>query len=227
MHRRKSFPVLLAMGLIAAGLTASQTYAVDESDREGRWQFSLPINYLSGNTWDGAGGSTVDLHSDLGFGFGFGYNVSERFYVGSEFTWIYVDYDVNLESADTPPLADLKLSGELDASTFAFKGQFNFMEKTITPFIGGGFGWTYIDSNIATGDIEGGCWYDPWWGQVCTTYYDTYDDTSFSYSLNAGLRGELTDTFFIEGKYQIIWVDADEGDNIDLDGLRLELGWLF
>jgi len=226
MHRRKSFPVLLAMGLIAAGLTASQTYAVDESDREGRWQFSIPINYLSGDTWDGAGGSSIDLHSDLGFGFGFGYNLNERLYLGSEFTWIYVDYDVNLKSAETPPLADIQVGGELDASTFAFKGQFNFMEKTITPFLGAGFGWTYIDSNIATGEMEGFCWYDPWWGTVCTSYYDTYDDTTFSYSLNGGLRAEVSDTFFLQAAYQILWVDTDQ-DDIDVDGFRLELGWLF
>lgn len=226
MHRGKSLPLVLAMGLVVAGLAASQAWAVDESDRAQHWQFSLPINYLTGTDWEGEGGSTVHLHSDLGFGFGFGYNVSEKFYVGSEFNWIYVDYDIDLRSAETPPLADISVGGELDASTFAFKGQFNFMEKTITPFIGGGFGWTYIDSNIATGELEGLCWWDPWWGQVCTTYYDTYDDTDFSYSLNGGIRVEATDTFFLEAKYQVVWIDA-HSDDFQIDGFRLELGWLF
>jgi len=215
----------VAASLLAACMAASPVAWAEDSDREGRWQFSIPITYLNSTAFDGEGGSSFDLSNDVGFGFGFGYHLNERFYVGGEFTWIDVNYDVSVRSADTPPGPVESLGGEFDASTFQFKGQYNILQKTFTPFISAGLGWTYVDSNIASGPTQGTCWWDPWWGQVCNTWQPTYDDTGFSYGAGAGLRGELTDTFFIEARYNILWIDTDGGDEPDLDGFRLELGW--
>lgn len=217
--------LFVVIAVVVAGLMAVPAHA-DDSDREGSWQFSMPINYLSGSEFDGAGGSTINLNDDYGFGIGFGYNFNERFYLGGEFTWMYVNYEVEVESADNPPIADISVSGELDASTFQVRGQYNFMEKTFTPFIGAGLGWTYIDSNIASGPSQGVCWWDPWWGYICDTWQPTYDDTTFSYGGNVGVRAELTDSFYLEFRYGIMFLDTN-GDDADLDGFRLELGWMF
>ena len=223
MHKKSTF---LVAGAVLAGLMTFPVFA-DDSDRAESWQFSFPITYSNSTAWDGAGDSSIDLSDDVGFGVGFGFNFSERFYVGGEITWIQVNYEVEVQSADEPPLSDFILGGELDASTFQVRGQYNFLEKTITPFIGGGIGWTYVDSNIASGPEEGVCWWDPWWGYVCDTWQSTYDDTGFSYGLNGGLRAELTDAFYMEARYGVLWIDTDSGDDVDVDGFRLELGWMF
>ena len=227
MAHRNRILIVLTVSLLASCVLATETaWAVDKSNRSGRWQFSLPFTYLTSSSWEGAGDSSIDLHSDVGFGVGFGYNFNEKTYLGGEISWTYVDYDANVRF-DDPGTGTVSLGGELDASTVHFKGQYNFLPKSFTPFVGAGFGWTYIDTNIASGPAEGFCWWDPWWGYICDTWQPTYDDTAFSYGVNAGLRVEPTEQFFLEFKYNILWIDTEEGGNLDVDGAKFELGWMF
>jgi hypothetical protein len=106
-------------------------------------------------------------------------------------------------------------------------GQFNFLPTTITPFVKGNFGWTWVDSNIPAGPAEGVCWWHPYYGYICETWQPTYGDTAFSYGGAVGLRAELRPTFFLEGSYNMLWVDFDDADTGDFDGWRFTLGWIF
>ena len=76
------------------------------------------------------------------------------------------------------------------------------LDRSLTPYVEGGIGWTYIDSNIIDGIPSTGCWWDPWWGPVCATFPTTYGKNVWSFALGAGLRAELTDTFFLRGGYE-------------------------
>ena len=62
-------------------------------------------------------------------------------------------------------------------ATVRFTGSYNFSEKEFTPFVTGGLGWTYIDTNIPTGLPENICWAYPWYGYYCTTYVPTETTT--------------------------------------------------
>jgi hypothetical protein len=224
--RKSRIHLAIGAGLLAALLTSPISWAED-SDRVGTWQLSIPITYIPGTDFDGQGGSTVDLNDDIGFGVGFGYNLNEYFYLGGEITWIFVGYEATVERGDTPPLADFKLSGELDASTFAFKARYNILDKTVTPFLSASLGSTYVDSNIAAGPPQGTCWWHPWWGYICNSWQPTYGDSGFSYRLDAGIRADVSDSFFLEGSYGVFWLNTDGGDNPNLNTFRLELGWRF
>jgi hypothetical protein len=103
-----------------------------------------------------------------------------------------------------------------------FLGQFNVLENTVTPFVRGSLGFTWVDTNIPAG--PGFCWWDPWWGYICDQ--PTVEDTSFSYGAAAGVRADINERFFIEGSYQILWLDLDRGDTPSLDGWRLNIGWM-
>jgi hypothetical protein len=72
-----------------------------------------------------------------------------------------------------------------------FLGTYNFLQGNFTPFVTGGLGWTYIDTNIPSGLPQNVCWYYPWYGQSCASYVPTQTSTKFSYNAGAGVRLEL------------------------------------
>ena len=69
-----------------------------------------------------------------------------------------------------------------------FFGTYNILAGNFTPFVTGGMGWTYIDTNIPSGLPENVCWAYPWYGYYCATYVQTQSTTRFSYNVGAGLR---------------------------------------
>lgn len=220
----------LMIGLCAAvWLAAGTAPAAAQGDREGRWQFYLPVTYVSGDTVDGGGGSTFDVNDDWGWGFGVGYNLNERLMLGFEITWLTAHYRADIEvdnNGNMRPDDTVSLGGTLDASNLQFVGQFNFLESPFTPFIRGNVGSTYVDSNIPSGPTQGVCWWDPWWGYICDTWRPTFDTNELSYGGAIGVRGDVGNAFFLELSYNQLWIDFD-ADTPSFDGVRLNLGWMF
>ena len=232
MNRHKIPLTVVMLGLfVAVSLLAGTSSATAaDSEREDRWQFYIPITFTTSETFSGQGGSSVDLSGDVGFGFAFGYNFDERWMLGFEFTWLNANYDATIvEDTDGNGTPDrtVNVGGTLDSSTFQITGQFNFLETRVTPFIKAGLGSTYTDSNIPTGPPQGTCWWHPWWGYICGTWQPTYDKNSFSYGAAIGVRGDLTDTFYLEASANQLWVDFDRTDTPSFTGYRLNIGWLF
>jgi hypothetical protein len=229
--RRSSPSRLLSLGLLALVWGAARPSAADaQMRRAGHWQFSVPINFVSGETIDGAGGSSAEMNNDVGWGIGFAYHINDRFMVGFETTWLGASYDATVpvdDDGDQSPDGEVTLGGSLDASSFQVLGQFHVLESgRWTPFLRGNLGFTYADSNIPSGPAEGTCWWDPWWGYVCSAWQPTYDRTSFSFGGAAGIRGAIGNRFFLEGSVNGLWVDF-ENDTPFLKGVRLTAGWLF
>ena len=224
---RRTTILALALGTTLLGASLA---AAAESDRAEKWQFSFPITFTSGSNYDSEEGTSIDVSDDVGFGIGFGYNLQEKILLGVEFTWLDANYDAHIATDfDGDQVADdsIDVAGTLDATNLQFFGQYNILAKRITPFVRGSFGWAWVDSNIPSGPAEGVCWWDPWWGYVCDTWQPTFDDTSFSYGVGAGVRAELAERFFAEASYNILWIDFDKAGTTDFDGFRLNLGWSF
>lgn len=225
----KILPVVFVM-VVGALLAGSAPAVAKDSDRGEQWEFYIPIKYYGTNSFTADGGSTVDINGDIGWGFGFGYNLSSKMNLGFEFTWSDTSYDVNFNAdsdGDTIPDTNFTSGGTLEASTGQFTAQFNFTDSTITPFVTAGLGWTYVDSNIPAGPPETWCWWDPFYGYICSSWQSTYADTGFSYSAGVGLRAEVSDTFYLEGAYNWLWIDYDSRGTTDIDGYRFDMGWRF
>jgi opacity protein-like surface antigen len=136
------------------------------------------------------------------------------------------------------PLADEVLFGKLKngghVRVIATKDEdgadklgFEYLDGPITPYVMGMIGYSFIDTNIPNGPTQGTCWWDPWYGYICNTWQPTFQDTAFAYGAAVGVRGELTEKFFIEGSYNLLWVDLDRAGNQSFDGVRLNAGWVF
>jgi hypothetical protein len=230
MRRSSALKRTVVSGLTVLALLAVSPARPAESAREGLWQFQLPITYVASETFSGQSGTSVDLNGDVSFGVAFGYNFDEQWYLGGEFTWMDMGYDARI-SVDTdldqvPDSVELR-SGTLDSSSIQLSGQFNFMKTTVTPFVRANVGGTYIDSNIAAGPPQGYCWWYPYWGYVCDYYVPTYGNNAFSYGGSLGVRGDLTETFFLEAGVNQLWVDAEGSETLDFLGYRLNIGWTF
>jgi opacity protein-like surface antigen len=208
--------------IILCGLS---TAASAQSDRSGTWDATFGVTDLSSEALAGAGGSSLDVDGDLGYGFGFNYNFSNRFALGGDLTYSSPDYQATriIDGSN----AVNRVSASLDVTTIHFKGTFYLTEGAIAPFLEAGGGWTRVDSNIADGPPTTGCWWDPWWGYVCSSFYDTYTETRTSYSYGVGLRWELADQFIIRGTYGLLEVNTAKGENASLDTLRVDVGWRF
>ncbi len=222
---------ILAIGLTAitwAALTAAPADA--QTRRDGKWQFSIPITFTFSQSIDGQGGSSIDLNNDVGWGFNFGYHLNERFLLGFEATWLRASYDATVVVDDDGDMigdGTTNIGGTLDATSLQAVGQFNILEGTLfTPFVRANLGMTYTDSNIASGPPQGSCWWDPWWGYICGTWRPTYDRTSFSFGGAAGVRADVSRSFFLELSFNGLWVDFADATPF-FDGIRLNIGWLF
>lgn len=201
-----------------------------QTSRAEKWQFDIPITFTFSQTLEGEGGSSIDLNNDIGFGFGFGYFLSEKFFVGGEITWLRAGYEATIpfdEDGNENPDGTAKVGGTLDASSIQAVGQYYFLENSvITPFVRGNLGFTYTDSNIASGPPQGTCWWDPWWGYVCGSWVPTYDRTSFSFGGGVGVRADVSRNFFLEASFNGLWIDFSNETPL-FDGIRLNIGWLF
>lgn len=196
------------------------------SHREGKWQGYFGGNYTNSTSIDFNGGASADIDGDLGFIFGLGYNFTEKLALDFDMGWVSVSYKGTRENANTS--ARETFGGTMDASSTRFNLTYNFMAKRLTPFIAGNIGWTWIDSNIPSGPSTGGCWWDPWYGYICSSFQPTYGATEFTYGGSLGVRYDVNNTLFLRGLVGKQWLDVSTANGTpDFTSYRVDIGFMF
>ena len=191
---------------LAAGATAAA--AQNSPPRGGKWEFTLQPQYTHSQSFDSGNGSGGTVDSSLGFGFGVAYNLSNNLSLGGDFFWNQANYNTTVAPAPGNNLAPQNLSGTLQTNTLRFNATWNFLPGDFTPFVVGGIGSTYIDTNIPNGIPQNVCWYDPWWGYYCGTYLPTKTAYYVSYSGGVGLRWEIDRSVFLRAVAVRQWLDV-------------------
>jgi opacity protein-like surface antigen len=218
---------------VTAFAAAAATFAVlavapaaQAQDREGRWEFTLGTLYQLSSTIDGQEGSTVDTDNDFGFEIGSAYNFTDNFAANIGLQWSGIGYSATGMEEDG---TEFGISGTYDAFTLSTNLVYNFTDNKLTPYIGAGIGWTWIDTNIPNGLPSTGCWWDPWWGYVCSTYYPTKGTDAFSYQATLGLRYTFdSDHTFMKLGWTSQWMDFDNTSGTPrFDVFTLDVGWIF
>jgi len=218
----RTLPLVLLVSLPAVA-------AAQSADREGTWEAGIKVMDMSHEFITGQQGSSLDIEGELGWGFFAAYNLNEHFQIGGEIAWSDPDYlatfplDVVPGGGNTVVTAD----AELDIWFTQFKAVFNLLDKSFTPFAEVGYGWTSVDSNIQDGAADTGCWWDPWWGYMCASFYDTYSNTVTSLTYALGLRWDLSDTSVVKATYGIRDTDLDRSENLKQDMYSIDFAWKF
>ena len=130
---------------------------------------------------------------------------------------------------DEDPAESLNISHTASQWNTRLKGTFNFVEEgPLVPYVQLGIGWTFLDSNVADGPPQTGCWWHPWWGYICENFYRTYSSTEFSYGGALGIRYEMPGNSFLNLSYDYWELDTGGSRaNPSLESWRLQYGWRF
>jgi opacity protein-like surface antigen len=206
-----------------AGIATAQTY-----EREGTWDAGFVITDTGDDTINGDFGSSLTFKGDVGWGFYGSYNFNNHLALGVDWSHISPDYRLTYrqDNGGIPGLLQtIEHTG--DIGNLHIKGTFNFLSGDFTPFVEAGFGWTWIDSNIADGPPSTGCWWT-WYGYVCSNFYDTYSSTQSSYTYSAGIRWDISPDFSLRADYGIIEIDTSSAaSDLQSEALRIAFGWRF
>ncbi|HEU4516341.1 MAG TPA: outer membrane beta-barrel protein [Steroidobacteraceae bacterium] len=215
---------------LAALLLAPAAFA-QSADRAGTWETRLDIVYNNSADWDFTGGTTAEIDSDTSFLIGFGYHLNDNLELGGNFTFGQTDYSADIAgdvNNDEVPDTVFGVRGEYESTSLVFDATWNFLPGAFTPFVSANAGWAWVDTNIATGPPQTGCWWDPWWGYVCSTFQDTKSLDGFTYGFDVGARYDFSDSLAAHASYRMMWVDLDNADGTpDIDGFRIGIGWKF
>ncbi len=162
--------------------------ALAQSRRAGQSEIYLAPTFTDGKSYSFEGGTTARTDTGVGLTLGFAHNFSPRLAAGIDVVWSEQDYRATVQPGPANTNLPSQINGTIESSTLRFNGTYHFSERNFTPFVTGGLGWTYVDTNIPAGLPENVCWAYPWYGYYCASYVPTKSTTKFSYNVGAGLR---------------------------------------
>ena len=215
----------ISFAALALALLAGPTVA-DAQDREDRWEFTLGTLYQLGTTVDGQDGTGIETDDDFGFSIGGGYNFTDYLATSFGLQWARVGYGATALDQDLNPV---NISGNYDSFTVSGNLVYYFGDGALAPYVSAGIGWTWIDTNIPNGPPTSWCWWDPWWGFICSTSYPTETRNAFSYQAALGLRYDFdNDMTFMRLGWTSQWMDFENASGTPrFDVITLEIGWMF
>lgn len=221
--------LILALLLIAisANVHAQRfnTKKIHEGHREGTWEVSLLTQYQNSTSKSLEGGSGLAVDSKVGWGFGIGWNWTDKLNLSYQFSLIKPGYTATLVPED-PEAEPRVIDYTMTRYSNRFNVAWNFFNGPLTPFVQAGVGWSKLDSNIPKAPPITGCWWDPWWGYICDTTWDTRDASGFSYNAGIGLRWDVANVFYWRGAWNHEIVQLDQADmSFDLFTLEFGLMW--
>lgn len=214
----KRTALLVALALALPAVAGAQTF-----DRAERWDFTVTPYYQGSTTLEADDDSKLDTSGELGFALGFGYNLNNHLNLNFTAQWASVDYDSVIYSIDNPG-SYAEIEGEYAQWSTFVGADYNFMAGPITPYATGGLGYSWFDTNVPSGLPSTGCWWDPWYGYVCTTTYPTHVVDGFSYKAGLGVRFDVNPRFFVKAGYEMQWHDLDRG-TADFGVWKVDLGF--
>jgi outer membrane protein assembly factor BamD len=196
------------------------------AQRAGLWEVRAGVVGSNATDVDFKGGTTVNVDSAAGFLLGVAWHYSDRLQFGSSFTYDDKDYDASI--AGDEPDETFEVRGSLESMSLMLDAAYELLGGPVTPFVSGGLGWSWVDTNIATSPPTVGCWWDPWYGYVCTSFRNTKTLNGLAYEVGLGLRYDINEVFALQGAYRMRWVDFENATGTpSFDGFTLALGWKF
>lgn len=216
-------------------LGAQQVFAQSSFNSSGRsegFEMAIQLPYQDSLSVRGEAGTGAKVDSQFGFGIGLTWHLNSKLSVSGDMVWTSPRYQATFlvdadDDPDTPGGELVTISHRADVFTGQARATWHFLDGPITPFVEGALGFTYIDSNVASGPPTSGCWWDPWWGYICRPLWSTYDDTGFSYAAGAGVRWDVNRDYGLRASYTRRWVDIKGPSDPEFDIWEVAFLWKF
>jgi opacity protein-like surface antigen len=185
------------------------------ADRQPGWDFGGELLYQDSQDVNFEGGSSASMDDDLGIALTFGYRFNSRLELVFGLDWNTVDYDFEVVEDPTAPGPGTGFTGSGDLESFTPRVglNFNILEGDITPYLTGGVGWAFIDTNIPDSPAYTSCWWDPWYGYWCGTYQSTRSIDELMYNVGAGVRWDISPEISLRFGYEKHWIDISEASS--------------
>ncbi len=209
---------------MAAAPAAASTYAppILHGPERGDWELHAgPIFGLS-QTVDFSNGS-ADIKDTFGIKLGAAYYLTDHLALGGDFSYSRGDFSSTVTNNG---VAVGVQDGHESASTLLFDGTYSFLNGPLRPYIGAGLGYSWVNTDIVAGPPVAGCWWDPWWGYVCSGYQPTRGTSSWVGQLGLGLQYNFSHKFGISGGYKENWVKLADKSTAS-GGFELMFDWRF
>lgn len=215
--------------IVSVLLAASVPLVASAQNQGGRpgALFGVDVIYQDSTDISFDGGSKISLEQDWGLALTFGYRFNEHLELGFSLDWQQADYTAHLQSGLVPGVtADVR--GDLEAWTPRIWVNYDFMKGPISPYVNGGIGWSFVDTNIPNSRVQVGCWWDPWWGYICTPYQSTKSVDDFVYQAGVGVRWHMADAFTLRLAYEKHWFDYGKASSTpDFDQIKLGFAYVY
>lgn len=203
---------------VSAALVCSGPVA---ADRQPGWEFGADLLFQDSIDVSFDGGSRASLEDDFGIALSFGYRFNERLELTLGLDWNRIDYDITIAPGDALAEPGFIASGDLESFTPRVGVNFNIVEGDVTPYVTGGLGWSFIDTNIPDAPPQTACWWDPWFGYYCGTFQSTRSIDELRYYLGAGVRWDVSSTITLRLGYEKHWLDLSSASGTpDFDQLK-------
>jgi opacity protein-like surface antigen len=188
------------------------------ADRQPGWDFGGELLYQFSSDVDFEGGSKAELDDDLGLALSFTYRFNSRFELLFGLDWNSVDYDADIAPAPISPGGPIvgqgfSAQGSIEYWTPRVGLNLNLLEGDLTPYVTGGVGWSFIDTNVPDAPPQTTCWWDPWWGYYCGTFQSTRSIDELTYNVGAGLRWDVSSSISLRLGYERHWIDLSEAES--------------
>ena len=195
--------------------------------RDTRFEASVILAYQNGLEESSEGGSSIDVDSQLGWGISVGWNWTAKWNLSYRLVATEPNYLATIvPDNDDPSALPQTVEHKMSKYSHQLNATYNFSEKAFTPFVLAGIGWTKLDSNIPGGPPNTACWWDPWWGYICISDWETYQTSEFTYNLGLGLRWDINNAVFTKATYSREFLKVDNG-TLNFDMAILEVGLMF
>ena len=192
--------------------------------RQGEFESSVIVGFQNGADKIFDGGAQLDVDGELGWGFSLGWNWTQNLNLSYRLLFTEPDYQATVVLEDE--ITRQTVAHTMSKYSHQFNLTYHFRDGAFTPLGMVGIGLASVDSNIPNGSVEGGCWWDPWWGYVCFADWETYTSSELAYSVGLGFRWDINTAVFTRGTYSMEFIDLDSG-TLDFGTFLLEMGLMF
>ena len=188
------------------------------AERQPGWDFGGEVLYQFSQDVDFEGGSKAQLDDDLGLALSFTYRFNSRLELLFGVDWNSIDYNADIAPAPVSPGGPVvgngfSVEGTIEYWTPRVGVNFNLLEGDLTPYVTGGIGWAFIDTNVPEGRPQSTCWWDPWYGYICGTFQNTKSVDELEYNVGAGLRWDINRTMSLRFGYERHWIDLNDASS--------------